>query len=216
MSLEESYQAAIETETDIHEHVATLSRYAQKCRSVLELGTGQRATASWGFLHGLVHGRLSGLDGPRRMVGVDIAYVANSERVAAVAKQHDVEYSFFTGSDLELPIREKYPDGFDLLFIDTWHCFGQLRRELAMYAPVAHRYIVMHDTEVDGVYGEDIRLGGDIVANASRVGFPVREAAIGLLPAIREFLQMHPEWTVAEHLTNNNGLTILEKNTLVE
>jgi hypothetical protein len=34
----------------------------------------------------------------------------------------------------------------DMLFIDTWHKYGQLSEELRMHSPNVDKYIVLHDT----------------------------------------------------------------------
>jgi hypothetical protein len=114
--------------------------------------------------------------------------------------------SFVNASDLECPLVET-----DLLFIDTWHVYGQLKRELARWHPVVRKYIAMHDTEVDGIRGETIRNGWDPVKQSRATGIPVDEITKGLLPAITEFLAEHPEWTMLARYRNNNGLTILVK-----
>jgi len=33
----------------------------------------------------------------------------------------------------------------------------------------------------------------------------------GLLPAINEFLEQNPEWSIAASYTHNNGLLVLER-----
>ena len=43
----------------------------------------------------------------------------------------------------------------DLLFIDTFHVYGQLKRELARFEGQVRRYIAMHDTEVDAEVSRD-------------------------------------------------------------
>jgi hypothetical protein len=42
-------------------------------------------------------------------------------------------------------------------------------------------------------------------------GVPIPEIQKGLWPAIEEFLVEHPEWTLHERFTNNNGLTVLKR-----
>jgi hypothetical protein len=42
-------------------------------------------------------------------------------------------------------------------------------------------------------------------------GIPEEEINKGIWPAIDEFLQKYPEWTIEKRFTNNNGLTILSK-----
>jgi hypothetical protein len=39
----------------------------------------------------------------------------------------------------------------------------------------------------------------------------VEEIRKGLWPAVAEFLENHPEWSLRERFVNNNGLTVLEK-----
>jgi hypothetical protein len=207
------YSIAVEIPCDINEHVETLYTYARKCSSALELGTGQRCTASWGILRGLAENSNVG-NTKKWMTGLDIGYSKNTETVAQVARENGVDYRFLVGSDLEVPLDNMYPEGVstnDLTFIDTWHNYGQLKRELARFAPRTKKYIIMHDTEIDGVRGESVRMRTDIGAECVRTGIPVEEAEQGLLRAIDEFIEANPVWTVVEQRRNNNGLTVLEK-----
>ena len=80
----------------------------------------------------------------------------------------------------------------DLLFIDTLHNYEQCIAELDKFANKVRKYIVFHDTVTYGKVGET--------------------SPYGLLIAVAEFLLGNPEWSVKEHYTNNNGLTVLEKN----
>ena len=83
-------------------------------------------------------------------------------------------------------------DETDLLFIDTLHNYEQCSTELSKFASQVRKYIVFHDTVSFGKSGET--------------------TPNGLLMAIGEFLVNNLEWSVKEHHTNNNGLTVLEKN----
>ena len=60
-------------------------------------------------------------------------------------------------NDLDLNINENY----DLTFIDTWHVYGQLKRELDKFSKITNKYIIMHDTTVDELLGESIRCNMD-------------------------------------------------------
>jgi hypothetical protein len=102
----------------------------------------------------------------------------------------------------------------DLLFIDTWHVYGQLKRELARWNRHAKKYIILHDTEVDKWLGETIRRELDADSQSREFGIPVAEINRGLWPAVLEFLEEHPEWTLLEKYTNCNGLTVLTRNHL--
>jgi hypothetical protein len=61
------------------------------------------------------------------------------------------------------------------------------------------------------VVGESIRAGWNTAQQAASSGYPESEIRRGLKPAIDEFLAAHPEWTVKEVFTNNNGLTVLQR-----
>jgi cephalosporin hydroxylase len=89
--------------------------------------------------------------------------------------------------------------------------YGQLKRELDKFSKITNKYIIMHDTTVDEIYGETIRVGWDPVQQSKDSGFPIHEITKGLWSAIEEFLNNHPEWYIKERFTNNNGLTILAR-----
>jgi len=114
--------------------------------------------------------------------------------------------SFEEASDLECPLKET-----DLLFIDTWHVYGHLKRELAYWHGHVKKFIILHDTTVDEVNGETLRLGDDPVKQSVASGIPVEEIIRGLGPAVTEFLADHPEWMLEAKYTHNNGLTILRR-----
>jgi len=109
--------------------------------------------------------------------------------------------------NLELDFKETY----DLTFIDTWHVYGQLKRELAKFAPITNKYIIMHDTTVDEWEGETIRMGMNATEQSASSGFSLEEINKGLWPAIDEFLVSNKDWVLHERFVNNNGLTILRK-----
>ena len=95
--------------------------------------------------------------------------------------------------------------------IDTWHVYGQLKREMEKFNIITNKYIIMHDTTVDEWQGETIRNGWDASQQSLETSIPVEEINKGLWPAIEEFLQNNPNWVLHERYTNNNGLTILKK-----
>ena len=113
-------------------------------------------------------------------------------------------------NDLELDVTESV----DMTFIDTWHVYGQLKRELAKFGKVTKKYIIMHDTTVDGIYGETIRMRMNAQEQSRQSGYPIEEIHCGLQKAITEFLEANPAWQVKEVYTNNNGLTILKREIL--
>jgi hypothetical protein len=89
--------------------------------------------------------------------------------------------------------------------------YGQLKRELNKFSKITNKYIIMHDTTSDEIYGETLRNGWDAVKQSKESGFSIEEINKGLWPAITEFLQNNPEWYIIAQYTNNNGLTILAR-----
>jgi hypothetical protein len=99
----------------------------------------------------------------------------------------------------------------DLTFIDTWHVYGQLKRELEKFSNITKKYIIMHDTTVDEIYGETIRMGMNAYQQSLATGFPMSEINKGLGAAVNEFLENNKDWILKEKFFNNNGLTVLER-----
>lgn len=64
---------------------------------------------------------------------------------------------------------------------------------------------------VDAEQGESLRCKRDIDAQIRQSGYPREEIEKGLWPAVTEFVGAHPEWSIAERFTHNNGLTILAR-----
>ena len=107
-----------------------------------------------------------------------------------------------------------FKQNYDITFIDTWHVYGQLKRELTKFSKITNKYIIMHDTTIDEIEGETIRVGWDANKQSAESGIPVEEIRKGLMYAINEFLHDNPDWYVKEVFTNNNGLTILARKNL--
>lgn len=79
----------------------------------------------------------------------------------------------------------------DLLYIDTEHVMKRLARELDLHAPRVTRFIIVRGTSANGERGSD---GGR-----------------GLLPAMRQFMQANPEWSVVHHTMKQYGMTVLSR-----
>jgi hypothetical protein len=92
--------------------------------------------------------------------------------------------------------------------------YGQLKRELTKFSKITNKYIIMHDTTIDGIEGETIRVGWDANKQSAESGIPVEEIRKGLIYAVNEFVHDNPDWYVKDVFTNNNGLTILARKNL--
>jgi hypothetical protein len=188
--------------SDINEHLKTLFNYSSKCNSVFETGV-RGCVSSWALLYGLLNNN-NGI--PKKMLCNDINE-CNINELLKASEGFDIEINYIWKNNLIIDIYDTY----DITFIDTWHVYGQLKRELEKFSKITNKYIIMHDTTIDGEIGESIRNGWDPIKQSIETGIPVDEIYKGLWLAIEEFLQKNPEWYLIHRYTNNNGLTILGK-----
>ena len=172
-ALLERYRAACVTPSDINEHLPTLHELARGCRHITEMGT-RTGTSTLALLAAQ----------PDRLVCLDVIRYPEVDQLAALAGR--TEFVFRREDTLRADIEET-----DLLFIDTFHAYEQLREELQRHAAKARRYIVLHDTTTFGDKGE-------------------QEGSRGMWPAVEEFLA-EGSFRVKQRFENNNGLTILER-----
>lgn len=196
------YNERVNKPSDIFEHLPTLKQYASECESVLELGV-RKCVSSWALALGLLNN-----SGKRKMYMNDIN-VCEISLIETLSKQTDLTIVAKWGNNLELELEEDV----DLTFIDTWHVYGQLKRELAKFAPRTKKYIIMHDTSVDEWDGETKRNihKYDVEKQSRESGIPVEEILKGLWPAIEEFLEANKDWVLHARWVNNHGLTILKR-----
>jgi hypothetical protein len=187
---------------DIMEHLNTLYKYSKECDSVFETGV-RGCISSWAFLKGLLENKSQN----KKVLFMNDINNCNVNELLLVSKNFDIEVKYEWKNNLLLHFDQNY----DITFIDTWHIYGQLKRELDKFSKITNKYIIMHDTTVDEIDGETIRCGWDAVKQSKESGFPVEEIRKGLWPAVIEFLHNNPEWYLKERFINNNGLTILAR-----
>jgi hypothetical protein len=198
--IESNYRAKCNQASDINEHLPTLFDYGSRVSHITECGV-RSVVSSYAFANAL-RGKT-----PNKLVQVDLDTNANVVQFGRECAVEGINVIFHQMSDLVCPIEET-----DLLFIDTWHIYGHLKRELARWHSSVRKYIIMHDTTVDEWQGETIRCRWDAAKQSRESGIPVEEINRGLWPAIQEFLDAHPtEWVLEKRYTNNNGLTILRR-----
>lgn len=197
------YRKRVSTISDINEHLETLYTYASECESVLELGV-RKCVSSWAFAAGLLDNNKSA----KKLIMNDIN-VCDISALEKYAANTPLDMRSIWKNNLQLDLDEDV----DITFIDTWHVYGQLKRELHRFAPRTRKYIIMHDTTVDEIYGETVRNihKYDPEEQSRQSGIPVEEIMKGLWPAIDEFLEKHPEWILHARWAHNNGLTILKR-----
>jgi len=177
--LEEIYKEKCKTISDINQHLPTLKRYAEECEHITEMGV-RWVVSTYAFMMGF----------PKKLVSIDIdsieKYGIKIDDLKNLASINNIEFDFIVGDTRKIDINET-----DLLFIDTWHVYEQLKKELTLHGNKAKKYIIMHDTEERGERGED---GG-----------------LGLNLAINEFINDNPHWKIHEYYPNCCGLTILKR-----
>jgi hypothetical protein len=195
------YHELCTTPSDINEHLPTLARYASECSSIFE--TGVRCfVSSWALLFGLLKS-----EHPDKKYFLNDINECPIEKFLINSKNLPVKICYEWKNNLDLVLTEN----FDLTFIDTWHVYGQLKRELAKFSNITNKYIILHDTTVDADLGETIRLCLNPFEQSKETGIPVDEICRGIWPALTEFLESNTQWVLQERFTNNNGLTILKR-----
>ena len=137
LNLEERYTLAMQTVSDIHEHVPVLRDLASQVEHVTEFGVR----------HGISTTALLAAQ-PTMFQSYDIHPRAIAASLAPLAGR--TNFHFTVGDTKTLDIEET-----DLLFIDTLHTYDQLKAELARHAMKARRWIVLHDTTTFATKGQE-------------------------------------------------------------
>jgi hypothetical protein len=200
-SIKDRYTALCAQKSDINEHLPTLYKYASESNSVIELGV-RGVVSTYAFVYGLLNNDSS----TKKLLLNDIVE-CNIKDVLDLTKDLDIDIKYEWINDLDMKVDETY----DTTFIDTWHVYGQLKRELEKFSKITNKYIIMHDTTVDEYQGETVRCRLNAAEQSQQSGIPIDEINKGLMPAITEFLDTNTNWKLKERFTNNNGLTILER-----
>jgi hypothetical protein len=189
-NLEEVVNQIYQTPSDINEHIPTLLKYGQECDHITEMGV-RWIRSTWAFLG----------SAPKKLISYDIQdpseWSANIQDVYNTAEHYGLDFTFIKANVLEVEIEET-----DLLFLDTWHSYKQLKSELSLHASKVRKYIIFHDTTEFADKDEtSYEVWGDEWKGEN----------IGIWKAIEEFLESNPEWEILERFTNCQGLTVIGK-----
>ena len=172
-----------QTPSDINEHIYTLYEYGKKCGSIIELGV-RWPTSTWALL----------ASKPKFMKSYDLLdpsyWQSSIDPVRDTAHEIGVDYEFVIANSLEIILPES-----DLLFIDTLHCYNQLKQELTIHHDKINKYIIMHDTSS--------------YRHRDELSIEQGCSGEGLWLAIEEFLADYNHWKIHHEYKNNNGLTVL-------
>ncbi len=182
--------------SDINEHIPTIVELAQECDHITEMGC-RWVVSTWAWLAGMPKDGLVTYDilNPMHWTGEHDVI----KDVEDTAKAYNINFKFIEADVCAIEIEET-----DLLFIDTWHCYDQLKEELRLHANKSRKYICFHDTTTFAHSGEsnesDHRWVGNLTPNK------------GLWDAVTEFLDENSDtWELKKRYTNNNGFTIIKR-----
>lgn len=199
MELKDVYEEHCKEPSDINEHLPVLCSLAKECATVVEIGL-RGMVSSWGILEGLAENTAT----TRSYIGIDL--YTPPDRILNAAKKlsntHGISFRFWQANDLYITIPPA-----DMLFIDSLHTYIHLTYELEKFSPFISKYIAMHDTSEPWGNVEDDYYQGDY---SEYPGFWDRKKK-GLWPAVKDFLERHPEWVLYERRFNNHGFTILKR-----
>ena len=189
----EKYKHFSETPSDINEHLVTLKKYTEECDTIVEMGV-RSIVSTWAFLAG----------NPKKLISLDLynpaKFGGNLQEVYDEVSSTGIDFSFVEHDSLTYEM-----EPCDLLFIDTWHDYLQLKKELTRHHTKVKKYIIFHDTvsfEFQNEYSAE-EMG---MLNKNETNLPK-----GLWPAIEEFLYHNKNWVIWEKKPNNNGLTVLKR-----
>jgi hypothetical protein len=189
----EKYKQLSETRSDINEHLITLKKYTEECDTVVEMGV-RSIVSTWAFLAG----------NPKKLISLDLhnpaKFGGNVQEIYDAVNSTDINFSFVEHDSLTYNL-----EPCDLLFIDTWHDYLQLKKELTRHHTKVKKYIIFHDT-VSYAYSDEKSSGEMGEHNENETNLPK-----GLWPAIEEFLYHNRNWVIWEKKPNNNGLTVLKR-----
>ena len=190
IDLENQVNLLYNTPSDINEHFPAIIEYGQQCDHITEMGV-RGIISTWGWL----------ATNPKKLISYDIqdpvTWGGSLQDVEDTAQSIGTEFKFHLANVLEVEIEET-----DLLFLDTWHSYKQLKAELDLHSSKVRKYIYFHVTTSYADYDE---------TSYEVWGENWKAEGIGIWKAIEEFLESHPEWVLEKRFTNNNGFTIIKK-----
>ena len=187
IDLEEKVNEIYKTSSDINEHIPTILKYGQECDHITEMGV-RGILSTWAWLASAP---------AEKFISYDLYHPShwggNIEEVEDTARAYGINYEF-----------KQADEETDLLFIDTWHHYNQLKAELKKHSTKVRKYICFHDTTSYEHKSEPTTSENDFRGEL--------QWDKGLWDAVSEFLEENKDtWKIKERFTNNNGFTIIER-----
>lgn len=179
-SLDELYAEACNKVSDVFMHCPTIREFASRCQHVTELGLNSSGVC------------ISIMAGQPPMF---IAYGKNQNIIDALAKKLPesagrTHLKVRIGDPLSIQIEQT-----EMLVLDTYHSYSQLKQELLKHAGSVTKYLVIVSSYAFASRGED--------GNSP-----------GIMDAVLEFLEKNNHWEIVFNERKNNGLLILQREPL--
>jgi len=193
VDLENKIHQIYKEQSDINLHIPAIIDLAKECDTITEMGV-RGIVSTWAWLAG----------NPKNgLISYDLVNPSNwggkIEDVYETAEAYGIPFKFIETNVLEIEIEET-----DLLFIDTWHCYDQLKLELEIHSDKAKKYICFHDTTTYAHIPETL----EAVPSFKGTLTPNK----GLWDAVQEFLDENPEiWELKKRYEFNNGFTVIKR-----
>lgn len=191
-TLDQLYEHYRSIPRDLDQHFPLLKLLASKCNHVTEFSKRRESVVA------LMSGR------PETMISynseVDPVHtrlsqiVSETQRIQGELSAHRATHVLTQAIGPFSSLRIKPIERTDLLFIDEVHHGEYLKQQLTIHGQQVNRFLVIRGTGGYGIYSE------------SGNNQP------GLFFGIKWWLQHNPEWFVAEHTTNEYGMTVLSRN----
>lgn len=182
-----------QTPSDINEHFPAMIKYGSECDHITEMGV-RGVYSTWAWLACNPKNGLYSYDlyNPSKWGG-------DLQSVIDTADSYNIKFLFTQADVTKIEIEPT-----DLLFIDTWHCYDQLKLELFLHADKVKKYICFHDTTTYDHVNEPLTSDH----NWEKKVTPGK----GIWNALSEFLDENINtWELVERFTNNNGFTIIKR-----
>jgi|TARA_R110002033_G_scaffold157874_1_gene193917 hypothetical protein len=191
--LEKKVNELHNTNSDINEHFPAIIKYGSECDHITEMGV-RGICSTWAWLACNPKDGLFSYDlyDPSKWRG-------DLQSVIDTAKAYDIKFSFTEADVTKIEIEST-----DLLFIDTWHCYDQLKLELSIHSNKVKKYICFHDTTTYAHTNEPLTSDHNWEDNTTQ--------GKGVWDAVTEFLLENDKvWELVERFENNNGFTVIKR-----
>jgi len=172
MTIDEMYNNLCQKRSDIFKHLPDLKRYSSMSEHVTEFGI-RKGNSTVALLAGK----------PKKLISYDTRPRIRYDLLQELAKP--TEFIVIVKNVLDVIIEPT-----DFLFIDTYHTYTQIKKELELHGNVPRKFLAFHDTRTYGYRGKD-------------------KKKPGLMAGINEFIDLNPHWKIDLIKRNNNGFIVL-------